>query len=44
MLIGQHDADSKHLNRGQHRKLFPNYALMKISAYHAERNKYLCIG
>lgn len=44
MLIGLHDADSEHLNRGQRRKVFPNYALMKISAYHAERNKYLRTG
>ncbi len=30
MLIGLHDSEKEHLKR----KLFPNYALMKISAYH----------
>lgn len=33
MLVGIHDADKEHLRR----KLFPNYALMKISAYHKEQ-------
>ena len=31
MLVAIHDADAEHLNR---RDKFPNYALMKISAYH----------
>ena len=31
MRIGLHDADREHLKRG---KKFPNYALMKISAWH----------
>lgn len=30
MLIGLHDADAQHLKH----KIFPNYALMKISAWH----------
>ncbi|MGN0597403.1 MAG: hypothetical protein ACI4J1_08780 [Ruminiclostridium sp.] len=34
MIVGLHDADMEHLNRGQRRKVFPNYAIMKISAYH----------
>ncbi len=33
MIIGLHDADKEHLNK-RRRKVFPNYALMKISAYH----------
>lgn len=33
MLIGLHDAEQEHI-RG---KIFPNYALMKISAYHKAR-------
>lgn len=32
MTIGLHDADKEHL--GKKRKPFPNYALMKIFAYH----------
>lgn len=31
--MGIHDADSEHL----HKKTFPNYALMKISAYHKQQ-------
>ncbi len=31
MLIGLHDADRAQFKHG---KTFPNYALMKISAYH----------
>ena len=34
MLIGIHDADAEHM-RG---KTFPNYALMKIAAYHKARS------
>ena len=34
MIIGLHDADMEHLNKKRHKKVFPNYALMKISAYH----------
>lgn len=34
MRIAIHDADAEHLNR---RDKFPNYALMKISAYHKAR-------
>ena len=34
MIIGLHDADMEHLNKRRHKKVFPNYALMKISAYH----------
>ena len=30
MLVGLHDADKEHIKG----KTFPNYALMKISAYH----------
>jgi len=33
MLIGLHDAEKEHLKN----KTFPNYALMKISAYHKAR-------
>ena len=32
MNIGLHDADKENLSK--RRKIFPNYALMKISAYH----------
>lgn len=34
MIIGLHDADMEHLNTKRHKKTFPNYAIMKISAYH----------
>lgn len=34
MRIAVHDADMEHLNTKRRRKIFPNYALMKISAYH----------
>lgn len=34
MIIGLHDADMEHLNKRRHKKVFPNYALMKISACH----------
>ncbi len=34
MKIGIHDADAEHLSRHRGHKPFPNYALMKISAYH----------
>ena len=33
MLIGLHDAELEHIKQ----KSFPNYALMKISAYHKQR-------
>lgn len=33
MLIGLHDAEREYLKH----KTFPNYALMKISAYHKSR-------
>jgi hypothetical protein len=33
MYIGLHDADMEHINQ----KKFPNYALMKISAWHKQR-------
>jgi hypothetical protein len=33
MFIGLHDADAEHIKG----KTFPNYALMKIAAYHKER-------
>lgn len=33
MIIGLHDAEQEHIKR----KTFPNYALMKISAYHKSR-------
>ena len=32
MTIGLHDADKDH--RPNRQRVFPNYALMKISAYH----------
>lgn len=31
MIIGLHDSEKEHF---KHKKTFPNYALMKISAYH----------
>ena len=34
MRIAVHDADMEHLNTKRRQKTFPNYALMKISAYH----------
>ena len=34
MRVGLHDADMEHLNTKRRQKTFPNYALMKISAYH----------
>lgn len=34
MIIGLHDADMEHLNTKRRKKTFPNYAIMKISAYH----------
>lgn len=34
MRIAIHDADAEHLKA---KNKFPNYALMKISAYHKER-------
>lgn len=34
MLIGLHDAESDHFGKGTNK--FPNYALMKISAYHKQ--------
>ena len=34
MRIAVHDADMEHLNTRRRQKTFPNYALMKISAYH----------
>lgn len=34
MLIGLHDSEQEYL----HKKSFPNYALMKISAYHKKNN------
>lgn len=34
MRIGLHDAGMEHLNTKRRQKTFPNYALMKISAYH----------
>lgn len=34
MRIAVHDADMEHLNTKRRQKVFPNYALMKISAYH----------
>lgn len=34
MNIGLHDAEKEHFKRG---KKFPNYALMKISAYHKQQ-------
>ena len=34
MRIAVHDADMEHLNAKRRQKTFPNYALMKISAYH----------
>lgn len=34
MQIGLHDADAAHFRKT---KTFPNYALMKISAYHKAR-------
>ena len=34
MNIGLHDADMEHLSAKHRNKTFPNYALMKISAYH----------
>lgn len=34
MRIAVHDADMEHLNTKRRLKPFPNYALMKISAYH----------
>lgn len=34
MKIGIHDADAEHLSQHRGHKPFPNYALMKISAYH----------
>lgn len=33
MYVGLHDADAEHIKK----KMFPNYALMKISAYHKRR-------
>jgi hypothetical protein len=33
MLVGLHDAEAEYLKQ----KTFPNYALMKISAYHKKR-------
>lgn len=41
MLIGLHDADAEHLKKKKHskdeKKKFPNYALMKISAWHKSK-------
>lgn len=34
MRVAVHDADMEHLNTKRRQKTFPNYALMKISAYH----------
>ena len=34
MIVGLHDADMEHLNTKRRNKTFPNYAIMKISAYH----------
>ena len=34
MLIGLHDSEKEHFKKA---KTFPNYALMKISAYHKEK-------
>ncbi len=34
IIIGLHDADAEHLGKHRGHKTFPNYALMKISAYH----------
>lgn len=34
MRVGLHDADMEHLNTKRRQKTFPNYALMKIAAYH----------
>ena len=34
MRVAVHDADMEHLNTKRRHKTFPNYALMKISAYH----------
>ena len=31
MFVGLHDSEKEHF---KHKKTFPNYALMKISAYH----------
>lgn len=35
MLVGLHDAEMEHFGKGTNK--FPNYALMKISAYHKAR-------
>ncbi len=38
MKIGLHDGDAEHLTAHGRKKTFPNYALMKISAYHKARD------
>lgn len=35
MIVGLHDAEAEHFGKGTNK--FPNYALMKISAYHKAR-------
>ena len=37
MRIGLHDAEKEYMKR----KTFPNYALMKISAYHKARGDFV---
>jgi len=40
MTIGIHDSEKEHFKK----KTFPNYALMKISAYHKQKGNALpCI-
>lgn len=37
MIIGLHDSEKEHFKKA---KTFPNYALMKISAYHKAKRGY----